>query len=51
MASEPCSKIGASSCWDGATSLCLVLTGTPSFQSSSSTSFMKSFTVGRMAPK
>ena len=51
MAREPCSKMGASSCWPGATSLCLVLAGTPSFQSSSSTSFMKALTVGRMAPK
>ena len=33
MAREPCSKMGASSCWPGATSLCLVLAGTPSFQS------------------
>ena len=51
MASELASKIGASSCWAGATSLCLVRAGTPSFQSSSSTSFMKALTVGRMAPK
>ena len=51
MAAELASKIGASSCWHGATSLCLVLAGTASFQSSSSSSFMNSLTVGRMAPK
>ena len=51
MALELASKIGASSCWQGATSLCLVLAGTASFQSSSSSSFMNSLTVGRMAPK
>ena len=44
-------KMGASSCWAGATSLCLVLADTPSFHSSSSSSFMNSFTDGRMAPK
>ncbi len=44
-------KMGASSCWAGATSLCFVLADTPSFHSSSSSSFMNSFTVGRMAPK
>ena len=66
MARLPWSKMGASSCWAGATSLCLVLAGTPSFQSSSSTSFMKALTaradgaevvvlellaLGRLAPK
>ncbi len=44
-------KTGASSCWAGATSLCLVFAGTPSFHSASSSSFMKLFTVGRIAPK
>ena len=34
---------GASSCWAGATSLCLVLAEMPSFHSSSSSSFMKGF--------
>ena len=44
-------KIGASSCCAGATSLCLVLAGMPSFHSASSSSFMKLLTVGRIAPK
>ena len=46
-----CSNTGASSCWQGATSLCLVRAGMASFQSSSSTSFMKALTDGRIAPK
>ena len=44
-------KMGASSCWAGATSLCFVFAEMPSAHSSSSSSFMNSFTVGRMAPK
>ncbi len=44
-------KMGASSCCAGATSLCFVRAGTPRAHSSSSSSFMNSFTVGRMAPK
>ena len=37
-------KMGASSCWAGATSLCLVLARMPSFHSSSSRSFIKAAT-------
>ena len=44
-------KIGASSCCEGATSLCLVLASTPNFQSSSSRSFMKAATLVLMEPK
>ena len=44
-------KSGANSCWAGATSLCLVFAETPKAHRSSSTSFMKLFTVGRIAPK
>ena len=51
MATLVVSKMGASSCWQGATSLCLVLAGTPSFHSSSSSSFMNAETSGRMTPK
>ena len=50
MATLVVSKMGASSCWQGATSLCLVLAGMPSFHSSSSSSFMKAETSGRMTP-
>ncbi len=42
---------GASSCWHGATSLCLVFAATAKPHNSSSSSFMNEFTVGRMAPK
>ena len=38
-------------CCAGATSWCFVRAGTPRAHSSSSSSFMNSFTVGRMAPK
>ncbi len=51
MATLEVSKMGASSCWQGATSLCLVLAGTPSSHSTSSSSFMKADTRGRMVPK
>ena len=44
-------KMGASSCWAGATSLCLVLARMPSFHSSSSRSFIKAATRGLIAPK
>ena len=44
-------KMGASSCCAGATSLCFVRAGTPRAHSSSSSSFMNSFTGGRMAPQ
>ena len=42
---------GAISCCAGATSLCSVLLYTPSFQSSSFSSFMKALTRGRIVPK
>ncbi len=45
------SKIGASSYWLGATSLCRVLTGTPSLNSSNSASAMHASTRSGMAPK
>ena len=44
-------KTGASSCCAGATSLCLVLARTPSFQSSRSSSSMYLTTRGLIAPK
>ena len=45
------SKIGAISYWLGATSLCRVLTGTPSLNSSASTSAMHASTRSGMVPK
>jgi hypothetical protein len=45
------SNTGASSYCDGATSLCRVLAGTPSFHSSCSTSCMNASTRGLIAPK
>ena len=44
-------KIGASSCWAGAASLCSVLANTPSFHNSSSNSFIKADTLGLIVPK
>ena len=43
--------MGASSCWAGAASLCWVVMGMPSFQSSWFRSDMKEPTRGRMTPK
>jgi hypothetical protein len=45
------SKIGATSYWLGATSLCRVFTGTPTLYSSRSTSIMKASTRSGMDPK
>ena len=45
------SNIGASSNWPGATSLCRVLAGMPSLNSSRSASIMKPSTRSGMAPK
>ncbi len=45
------SNIGAISNWPGATSLCLVLAGMPSLNSSRSVSIMKPSTRSGMAPK
>ena len=45
------SKIGAISYWLGATSLCRVLTGTPSLNSSASQSAMQARTRSGMGPK
>ncbi len=45
------SKTGAISYWPGATSLWRVLTGTPSFASSSSESIMKASTRSGIEPK
>ena len=42
---------GANSCWEGAASLCSVLAKMPSFQSSSSRSFIKAITRGLMVQK
>ena len=44
-------KIGASSCWAGATSLCSVLASTPSSHSFSSSSFINALTRGLIMPK
>ena len=44
-------KIGASSCWAGATSLCSVFASTPSFHNSSFKSAMNAATFGLIAPK
>ena len=44
-------NIGANSCWPGATSLCFVLADIPSFQSSSSRSFMYAEILGLITPK
>ena len=44
-------KMGASSCWAGATSLCLVLARMPYRHSSSSSSFMNAETRGLMGQK
>ena len=45
------SNVGAISYWPGATSLWRVLTGTPSFWSSASTSSMYASTRGGIDPK
>ena len=45
------SKIGAISYWLGATSLCRVLTGTPSLNSSASVSAMQASTRSGIEPK
>ncbi len=46
-----CRRWGPAHAGRGATSLCLVLAGMPSFHSSSSSSFIKPETMGRMVPK